>query len=78
MLLQAVIFCLLWPVATTVTFSNKFPNCKTTYSYAKVCHHYNFQSSCVPWNLKECQKVKTTYHQQKCPKYECVSFLKRI
>ncbi len=71
---QLIVFFLLWSMASSKTFSTQFPNCKTSYVFAKVCHHYDFQkTSCVPWNLQQCQKVRTSYNQMKCPKYQCVS-----
>ncbi len=71
------LYCVFLVQIVEPSFSTSFPNCKTIYTFSKVCHHYKFElgQECVPWNLTSCKKLKTTYNQFKCPKYICVSFL---
>ena len=58
---------------STVSNSVRFPNCKITPVFAKVCTYWNYKDTCTPWNLETCKKIKTTQFDSKCPKYTCVS-----
>ena len=60
-------------ISLTFVCSQRFPNCRTTYSYSKTCNHYKFGQNCQPWSLGGCETIKRTFNDPKCPRYNCVS-----
>lgn len=46
-------------------------NCIVKYSFKKVCHFYRSSDDCNRQTLKNCQKIRTTYNEFRCPIYIC-------
>lgn len=49
-------------------------SCSVSHEYKRKCHRYRFEGSCQPWNLTNCQPIRTVQRDYRCPVYRCVSF----
>ena len=44
------------------------------YTFQKICHRYRIDETCQPpTKVTNCERIKTTYNDRKCPVYFCVS-----
>ena len=60
-------------VITTSTGEN-VSNCRVTFKFEKICYRYRIDDHCQPpRKVADCERIKTTYNDRKCPNYFCVS-----
>ena len=48
-------------------------SCYVRTYFAKLCYQFDFQGSCQPWQLENCQPIRVTTQEYHCPRYFCVS-----
>ena len=50
------------------------PECRVTFKFQKICHRYRIDDNCrPPHKIENCERLKTTYNDRKCPQHICVS-----
>jgi hypothetical protein len=50
-------------------------NCDVYFQFAKVCDRFDFNGDfCHQWDTSQCEILKTSYNDYRCPTYLCVSF----
>lgn len=58
---------------------NVYSNCILNFKAAKVCKFYKLHQNCMPSNLetmdKNCEVLKVTRNEKKCPYYSCYVML---
>ena len=64
-----LIFWLLW---SFVAFSSAL-QCTLHFYPSTICHHYDYGGGCTPGLEQDCEPIKTTYQNPRCPTYICVS-----
>ena len=66
--MKFAIFFSLFVYVTSLKYS-----CYVRTYFAKLCYQFDFEGSCQPWQLEECQPIRVTTMDYHCPRYFCVS-----
>lgn len=62
-----------WLLSMTVFVPTLARKCSLHFYPSSICHHYDYTKGCVPGFEQDCEPVKTTYQNPRCPTYICVS-----